>query len=253
MPIDEDLKLFSKIRDKVRFEIKSLKKVLGKRWSNSSNSRMSVNEFDGAFSSREAIRCTISGESNFLIKKTRKKDNKPAICLLVDLSGSMVDPIPGTIGGMTHAYAQTQAMVAISEALNTSKIPLRILGFSDACASIKDWNESLTSSRGKIGGSTKLYCSTNLELAVLEGIRSFSSRKEQKKVLIVISDGEVHDITKRKVKALMNLAHQNMGTDFEAYGLGIGVDLSSIFSQGGEVDISNLTTSIRDIVTKGGM
>jgi hypothetical protein len=219
-------------------DIQILRRKLVQRWQNESRTRRVVNEHDGSFSVSDAIRCTISGESNYLVKKGKKTNNKPAVCVLADLSASMDGQ---------NIHSQTEALIALSEACSLAGIPLNIIGFSSACIVAKKWSDPMPKSRGMLGGMNHTIGGTDLPRAVFEGIKSFNSRKETKKVLITLTDGQISSYDKRTIHNMIAMC-ENSGKDIDFYGLGIGLPLEDIFPKEGEVDSANIASSVLEIL-----
>lgn len=220
-------------------QIQRLKAQIRKVWTNQSKTRQRVNEFDGRFDCQEAIRCQISNESNYLVKRSRKTDHKPAVCILADLSGSMQGE---------NIQNQTKALIALSEACDAVKMPLNIIGFSDYCYKVKDWNDSMSKARAKIGGANTTISGTDIVPAVYEGIKALSHRKEEKKILIVMTDGAIGGAKYTLANLLENTQKTMKG--FEAYGLGLGVSLGDLFPKGGVIEPAKIADSILEILTQ---
>jgi Mg-chelatase subunit ChlD len=240
---EKNLANYTAIKQEVGKDIHQLKNRLVTRWQNVSRTRECVNEHDGRFSANDAIRCSISGEANYLVKRSKRVDNKPAVCVLADLSGSMSNK--GEID------QQARALVALTEACDQAGIPLNIMGFSTYVLNVKNWNSPLAGVRAAIGGQmTKTISSTALARAVFEGVRTFSSRQESKKILITLTDGQVDDFQQSTIKNLMAYAEKSVSGEIDFYGLGIGVDLGNLFPKGGMVNPKNLAHSLLEILGK---
>ncbi|WP_172959778.1 hypothetical protein [Thiomicrorhabdus aquaedulcis] len=236
----DDIANYNVLKNSVSKDIQILKNRLIKRWQNTTKTRSIVNENDGRFSVSDAIRCSFSGEDNYLVKKGKATNHKPAVCILADLSGSMSN----VSQGITLLNYQTTALIALTEACNAIGIAINILGFDDCVVSLKKWNEPMSKSRAVLGGLNTLN-STRLERGVFEGVRALKSRKESKKILITLTDGDVGVHQKRKVRSIMDYA-----PDVEYYGLGIGVNIDSIFENGGKVSPENIAESLLAILSK---
>ena len=224
------------LKAEISSEINILSRSLIKIWQNKSRTRNILNDLDGRFDIAAGVRCLATGESNYLRKKTKRTDNKPAICLLADLSGSMTGD---------YINAQTKAIIALAEACDKIKIPLNILGFSDQVISIKKWQDPMVKSRGRIGGMNILSC-TNIPPAIYQGLRALNSRKESKKILITLTDGEIGS-DEGTVKSILQYA-KTYHPNTEFYGLGIGVCLKHVFPKGGQVNSNNMASTILEIL-----
>lgn len=237
--VSPDLDTYNRLKNSVAKDIQVLKTKLVRQWQNESRTRNIVNEHDGRFSVNDAIRCRISGEDNYLVKKTKVVNNKPAVCVLADLSGSMSDN-----DAITH---QTKALIALTEACDLAGIPLNIMGFSSYALTVKKWNDPMPKARAFLGGMNRVIAGTDLPLAVFEGVRALQSRKEQKKILITLTDGNIIDEDETNCRNIMQYAEKSI-PNIEFYGLGIGVNLKSLFKKGGRVNPSELSQSLLEIL-----
>ncbi|KDN94634.1 hypothetical protein [Hydrogenovibrio marinus] len=239
--VGDDMPAYTRIKSQHEGEIQRLRRDLIKRWQNQSKTRQRVNEFDGRFDCGEAIRCRVSGENNYLVKKAKTTNHKPAVCILADLSGSM-----NNSGKIT---TQAAALIAVAEACNAVGLPLNIIGFSDYAVNVKDWNMPMPKVRAKLGGMSYSINCTEITKAVFEGIKALSVRKEQKKILITMTDGAIGNDTPT-VQNLLAFAEKHVPGEFESYGIGIGTHIGSIFSKGGCIDPKNMAQSILNILSQ---
>ncbi|MBD3821468.1 MAG: VWA domain-containing protein, partial [Thiotrichales bacterium] len=238
--VSPDLNTYSRLKNAVAKDIQVLKTKLVRQWQNESRTRNIINEHDGRLSVNEAIRCRISGEDNYLVKKTKRINHKPAVCVLADLSGSMSDN-----GAITD---QAKALIALTEACDLAGIPLNIMGFSDYAVTVKKWNDPMPKARALLGGMNKTISGTELPIAMFEGVRTLQSRKEQKKILITLTDGDI-GMDGIMCRNIMQYAEKSI-PGIEFYGLGIGVNLNSLFKKGGRVNPAQLSQSLLEILSK---
>ncbi|GAB6071597.1 hypothetical protein JCM30760_26950 [Thiomicrorhabdus hydrogeniphila] len=238
-----NLAKYNEIKANSSQEIALFRNKLVKYWTSRSRSRNVVNEHDGRFAASEAIRCMASGDQDFLVKRSKRTDKKPAICLLGDLSGSM----DHEYGDETLLELQTKVMISLAETSQLGNVPLNILGFSGRVIPLKKWNDPMSKARGVVGGQKSIY-GTQIVPAVYEGIRALTSRKEERKILIVMTDGQIGG----DVNALRNLIAytEKHHPDIEFYGLGMGVNLKSVFKKGGQVNSQNMSQTVLDILTQ---
>lgn len=240
--LSPDLPRYNQIKASVAKETQFFRNRLLQHWTNQSRTRNVVNDHDGRFSAPDAIRCMATGEDNFLVKRSKRVNNKPAVCLLGDLSGSMDDFVGGNA---TLLDLQTRTMIALAETCNIGNVPLNILGFSDYVLPLKRWNEPMVKSRAMLGGQN-IISGTEIVPAVFEGIRALASRKEQRKIMIVMTDGSIGN-DKVALRNLVDYAEKHI-PGIEFYGLGMGVNLKSVFSKGGMVEPENISQTVLDIL-----
>jgi cobaltochelatase CobT len=142
---------------------------------------------------------------------------------------------------------QTKTMVALAETCELANVPLNILGFSDYVMPLKKWNDSMVRSRGVLGGQRTIN-GTQIVSAVFEGIRALAGRKESKKILIVMTDGSIGS-DRLRVQSLIAFTKKHH-PEIEIYGLGMGVDLRSVFPKGGQVDSTNMAQTVLNILAQ---
>lgn len=151
-------------------------------------------------------------EENVFIQNEAGKDIDTAVLVLADLSASMLHQ------GKSEALMDT--LVCLTEALEGTGCAYQIVGFNERVSSRYGWETELKKKARKSGGvfgrvePTKLYelkafgerfgtartkignanrlisGSTNDTEAVLEATLMLKARRENRKVLIVLSDGE---------------------------------------------------------------
>lgn len=232
---------YNALKAAVSKDTQFLRNKLLRNWTNESRTRNIVNEHGGRFAVTEAIRCISSGEENYLVKRSKRINNKPAVCLLGDLSGSMGRGVNSLL------EMQTKTMVALAETCELANVPLNILGFSDYVMPLKKWNDSMVRSRGVLGGQRTIN-GTQIVSAVFEGIRALAGRKESKKILIVMTDGSIGS-DRLRVQSLIAFTKKHH-PEIEIYGLGMGVDLRSVFPKGGQVDSTNMAQTVLNILAQ---
>lgn len=241
--IQSNIFAYNRLKQAVAKDVQVLKRRLVHHWQNESRTRDLVNEHDGRFSVNDAIRCCISGENNYLVKRTKRINHKPAVCVLADLSGSMSEQHYGD-SLINH---QTKALIALCEACDLAGIPLNIMGFSNRVVNAKKWNSPMAKARGAIGGMRPLG-GTNIVTGVFEGIRALSVRKERRKILVTLTDGEIGGAAPYLSNQMEYATKHNPGFDF--YGLGIGTNLGRVFPKGGRVNPDKLAESLLEILSK---
>ena len=237
---------YNTLKASVARDIHTLKRKLAAHWQNTSRSRSITNEHDGRFSVNDAIRCSISNENNYLVKKTKRTNHKPAVCVLADLSGSMNGFDSSKIKLCTQ---QAKALVALSEACDLIGIPLNIMGFSDRVITLKGWNTPMAQARGMLGSADRAISGTNIDTAFFEGIKALKGRKESRKILVTMTDGDIGS-QGVALQNLMEYATKYSKDQFDFYGIGIDKNIGRIFPKGGRVNPKNLAESLLEIISK---
>lgn len=155
-------------------------------------------------------------------KDIHKKILDSAVMILVDQSGSMY--------GSSYYHA-VKATSLLTDVLNNLRIPLEIQSFSDDCRSNINFIHKTFSEKKD---STKIidsFCISNKWMnsnadgdAILNACSSLCSRKEQRKIMIVLSDGmpatyigqgDIYGWTKKVVADIEN------NSPIDIYGIGI--------------------------------
>ena len=143
--------------------------------------------FDAERRSQEVAKGVPAHDSRAYMKKIAAKVHAEAIMILVDLSGSMQgEKIRETF----------KAVVVLSEALNRLQVPFEVLGFNDRIHELKSFKEKLSSSAHKrlsaiLGEVTSDRGRYNDDgWALLEAQKRLLIQKQERKFLLVISDGE---------------------------------------------------------------
>lgn len=128
---------------------------------------------------------------NMFVKKGVPNDSSFAINVLVDASGSMKERVDNT--GATKLSKATEATAMIEEALR-DLVPVRITYFTAAWdqvmhSTVKDFNQSSkdTLSWKRLPAFQSLANRDGYSIKV--GTRELLKRSEQKKILIILSDG----------------------------------------------------------------
>jgi cobalamin biosynthesis protein CobT len=163
-------------------------------------------QFDGSLDSNDLIRA-FKRNDDVYESETRSKQFNTAVSILCDCSSSMIG---------AKAKLQRSAVIAIAESLEGTKCKYEILGFAEHCTSaelnelveaqknstsvrvlptkifvLKDFNQPLHAARAKIGNLTSVtYGNTNDTQAIIMAASRLLERREERKVMFVLSDGE---------------------------------------------------------------
>ena len=169
-------------------------------------------------------------------KRTERLEEDTAVCILVDLSGSMAG---------SKAKVAQECTVAVAECLEGTSITYSILGFdanyhdngggtwarSDAnrMYDFKPFEQSLRKSRGALGLLHETGMHNNADRdAVVYSINELKARPESRKVLIVLSDGhpchESSASTAQLSKYCKTVVDNSRKDGVECVGIGIKSD-----------------------------
>lgn len=126
-----------------------------------------------------------------------------AVLVLLDLSESINDPLPGQEGDKTLLALTREACLVLAEALETIGDPYALHGFrSDSRHDVhylryKDFDQSLDDTvRARLAGMDGAY-STRLGAALRHAGAYLRALPQQKKLLLAITDGEPADVDVR--------------------------------------------------------
>lgn len=129
----------------------------------------------------------VFGDLNVHTKRSRVEELNTCVQLLVDESASMDQPF----GDMKRRDAASRVTVAAGEVLNNATVPFGLTGYNTALREYQpiegDWAKTLKNFAPASNSST------NTHLAVVRMLRTFIERKEARKVLAVITDGDPGD------------------------------------------------------------
>ena len=136
------------------------------------------------------------GDLKIFRKKEETAGTNTAVALLVDYSGSMWTTMPLTEGGSRAAGGQTTAQeaayethFALASVLSTYEVPFLSIAFANHVCVLKEFDEPLSAHRWDDGSSGD----TATGDAVEEALIRMTEREEEKRILVVVTDGEPND------------------------------------------------------------
>ena len=136
------------------------------------------------------------GDLKIFLKKEETAGTNTAVALLVDYSGSMWTTMPLTEGGSRAAGGQTTAQeaayethFALASVLSTYEVPFLSIAFANHVCVLKEFDEPLSAHRWDDGSSGD----TATGDAVEEALIRMTEREEEKRILVVVTDGEPND------------------------------------------------------------
>ena len=122
-------------------------------------------------------------------KTTKGQTLNAALQIYVDVSGSMD-------GGYMLETASA-ASVCISKALHSLRVPHQVIEFTSRSKVVKDWKGKIEDCRMEDAGSTG---GTHAPRALCHGIPSLLKRREGRKIILVLTDGDLGSGYNRKDK-----------------------------------------------------
>ncbi len=137
---------------------------------------------DGRLCGRRLV-SAMSGEQRVFRRATGENTGLDvAVSLMIDCSGSMRGPNIGV--ALAAGYA-------VSEALSKYEgVALEVLGFNDAIFRIKNFEESFPS-RSKCFKALNANGGTRFQQTLLQCVKKLSTRKEARKIVLFITDGDL--------------------------------------------------------------
>lgn len=136
------------------------------------------------------------GDLKIFRKKEETAGTNTAVALLVDYSGSMWTTMPLTEAGSRAAGGQTTAQeaayethFALASVLSTYEVPFLSIAFANHVCVLKEFDEPLSAHRWDDGSSGD----TATGDAVEEALIRMTEREEEKRILVVVTDGEPND------------------------------------------------------------
>lgn len=156
---------------------------------------------EGRLRSARVVRAAL-GDLSIFHKVSRIEELNTAVMALVDESSSMDEPFdlktvmvkrPGEAEKavkvkVPRSEAATKVAVSVGEVLNDAEVPFSLAGFNTTLREYQpfdgDWAKTLTNYREHASGST------NTHLAVVWCLRKLIERREDRKILLVVLDGD---------------------------------------------------------------
>jgi len=176
-----------------------LKAKLGTRLGSLIESTVEDSSWDG-YSGRKlshsAPERLARGDLKVFRKKEETEGTNTAVALLVDYSGSMWTTMPLTDGSSRTTAGQTTAQeaayethFALASVLSTYEVPFLSIAFANHVCVLKEFDEPLSAHRWDDGSSGD----TATGDAVEEALIRITAREEEKRILVVVTDGEPND------------------------------------------------------------
>ena len=158
---------------------------------------------EGHLQANRLVRAAL-GDMNIFQKRSRVEELNTAVMVLTDESSSMdllfdfkTVMVPSKVPGeppapakvrVPRSEAATKVAVAVGEVLSDAEVPFSLAGFHTSLREYHpfdgDWAKTLTNYRELATGST------NTHLAVVWALRRLIERREDRKILIVVLDGD---------------------------------------------------------------
>lgn len=207
----ENLGRYNQLKSSVSGHIAHLQRRLAIEFMTRRHTRNVVGE-EGRIDGRLLHRAVL-GDPRFRRHKQVQRTPLPAVTMALDCSGSM--------GGHEIQLA-TQAVVALAEVCSTMNVPVEVVTFAGNRAGVvKQFDTPLQRARANIGAIGAGGGTPTAEGLWVAGNRLFN-RKEERKILFLVTDGMANDMNGAKQVATMI---ENSG--IEVYGVGIGTDVIS--------------------------
>jgi len=167
---------------------------------------------EGRLDSRR-IHLALAGSQAVYRRTEVKKVPKPVVSFALDCSSSME--------GREIALA-LQAVIALVEVCDRMAIPTEIVVFSGEVGVVKTFDEPLARSRGVLGG---IYANggTPADAGLWEAATRLVQRREDRKILFVVTDGYPNDYA-----ATIEVGQMIEASGVELYGIGIGIGSDSV-------------------------
>ena len=148
-------------------------------------------------------------------KTTKGQTLNAALQIYVDVSGSMD-------GGYMLETASA-ASVCISKALQSLRVPHQVIEFTSRSKVVKDWKGKIEDCRMEDAGTTG---GTHAPRALCYGVPSLLKRREGRKIILVLTDGDLGSGYNRKDKfysigGILDTWRRRDGVEFYAIGLGV--------------------------------
>ncbi len=137
-----------------------------------------------------------------------------------------------------------KGLVILNDTLDRIGVDSQIIGFSNSHVVAKEFHEKTVPQIIDSRLNTVFGGGTNIEKPFKTGLDALLKNKIPQKIMIVLTDGEVYDTEKNKIKQQMQ-KHDNV----QYYGIGIGVDLKGIFGRENSVKVDKAEDIPKALVT----
>ena len=195
------------ITPKLRFEVRKLFEMSG------------IDEFEHNHKSGRlnvsALASIRSGNQHVFKRHREEGGIDSAVCIAVDVSTSM--------DGFQMAQA-LRASYALLETLDQAGVQTSLMTFGDETSVVKPFGQNIRKAKQNI---ERVHCfgGTNDYFAIRYGHELLLSRSEERRILFVLTDGEgAMDLVKKQIRSGEVLGITTIG-------VGIGVDISSVYSK----------------------
>lgn len=131
----------------------------------------------------------VQGDTEIFQKRSLQEELDTCVMVLNDESGSMNEPF----GDMRREDAASRVCVGAGEVLSKTEVPFALVGYNTALHQYKDFDGSWAETLKEFGPHSA--SSTNTHLAVVWALREMCHRKERRKILKVVTDGDPGDET----------------------------------------------------------
>lgn len=171
-------------------------------------------------------------------KKTERKNKDYAFSIMLDCSGSMSGK---------NIQESMKGLVLMSEVLNKLKIPFHVTFFSSGKPTFGKTFDRQFSRKTMSNEANRVWNGgTEILKAFVPTLDALKERKERKKIMIVLTDGEIYSDEKQSI---IQLIKDNK--DITYYGIGIDVKLDDIFKNNIEIeDVNELMPKFANILKK---
>lgn len=215
---DDDAE-YARLKASVSGEIRQLQRRIVSEYQTRTRRKSVVSE-TGRIDGRRLARA-LAGEHRIYRERVRRPLPYPAVSIVLDCSGSME--------GVEIELAK-QALVAISEVNASLTVKTELIAFEGGGVEvIKSFDDDLNGRRGAIGSLIAAGGTPTAE-ALWEAGNRIVARKEERKLILLLTDGHPNDLAGAGQVSRMITA-----SGIELYGIGIACDAVSRFCPGWEV------------------
>ncbi|RME42313.1 MAG: VWA domain-containing protein [Chloroflexi bacterium] len=213
------LEAYQQLREEVSGEIRKLSRVIQQHYLTLTRRRWKSSE-EGRIDSRRLTQAALGNRQVFR-EQERRVLPFPAVGLVIDASGSM--------GGYNLRLAK-QAAIVLAETNESLDIRTAIHAFAgDQVRQLKGFDQPLSHARGNLAG---LYASggTPMALALWKAGCAIARRREQRKLLFLVTDGSPSDLV-----ATMEVYRMLDASGIEVYGVGINSGAVARFTRSADI------------------
>ncbi|MCP4121716.1 MAG: VWA domain-containing protein [Bacteroidetes bacterium] len=208
-------RVYHQLRDSLSSEIRDLQRHIELEYQTRTRQR-SITSDMGRMDGRRLVRA-LTGDPRIYRHKVKRQLPLPAVSVVLDCSGSM---------SSQKILLAKQAMIVVAETNERLNVKTQLIGYEGyGVEVVKDFDEPLQRTQGRVGSLIGSGGTPTAE-ALWEAGNRIAARKEERKLILLVTDGYPNDVQGAK-----EVSEMISRSGIEVYGIGIGTDAVNKFCQ----------------------